>query len=200
MIKSLRRSLRMKKRHRPKLDSAVSEDGEAGEQELVIETKDKSLTGKVTDLGYSGTAIGGCGAAWTRGFSMEPTAQQHIHNLAQGTIKSARAVQQQASVDSLALDADLFQGQDGPQDSSATPEQAHGKVLQQIRARRQDDDEDEDIKAEARPNMQTRETHSSVMSELKLATPKASEAVETEETVPEAAEEAAEAVEEVAEG
>jgi hypothetical protein len=56
MIKSLKRSLRIKKRHRPKLDSAVSEDGEATEQELVIETQDKSLTGKVTDLGYGGKA------------------------------------------------------------------------------------------------------------------------------------------------
>jgi hypothetical protein len=51
-------------------------------------------------------------------------------------------------------------------------------VLQQIRSHREDDDEDEDASAEARPNMHARETHNSVMSELKLSTPQASEAVE----------------------
>ena len=54
MIRAVKESLRLKKKQRPELTPEMTEGTAETNDELVIETKDKSLTGKVTDIGYSG--------------------------------------------------------------------------------------------------------------------------------------------------
>ncbi|EDQ86768.1 uncharacterized protein MONBRDRAFT_10543 [Monosiga brevicollis MX1] len=187
MLKSIGRSLRSKKKDRPELKIPASAEVD---DELVIETKDRSLTGKHTELGYSGTALGGCASAWTRGFSMEPKAQQHISNVAK-----AKLPPRAKSTDSLDLDTALFNdddvdaGADSDSDSGPVSQrresafvteeavsQAHNRVLADIRARRTEEglpeEEEEDQGEAARPTMDQRHAHSAVMTELKLAAPR----------------------------
>jgi hypothetical protein len=74
-LKSIGSLSKRKKAEKP----VVVESSE--DQELVIQTKEQSLSGKTSDLGYGGTALGGCGAAWTRSFKMENVSAKHVCNL-----------------------------------------------------------------------------------------------------------------------
>eukprot|EP00049_Salpingoeca_infusionum_P001620 m.49723 g.49723 ORF g.49723 m.49723 type:complete len:115 (-) comp11115_c0_seq4:870-1214(-) len=79
MLNTLKGTLKKLKQKEAKQPVPLTEPVEDdGDEELVIETKDQSLTGVIGDMGYSGTAIGGCGSAWTRSFNMQaqPTAEK----------------------------------------------------------------------------------------------------------------------------
>ncbi|EGD76275.1 hypothetical protein PTSG_00977 [Salpingoeca rosetta] len=81
---------------------------QANDEELVIQTKECALTGTVSDLGYSGTALAGCGSAWTRSFNMtEATAAKKQREYARPSMC------RDGSDNSLDLDETMFLPEEG---------------------------------------------------------------------------------------
>eukprot|EP00049_Salpingoeca_infusionum_P001619 m.49718 g.49718 ORF g.49718 m.49718 type:complete len:128 (-) comp11115_c0_seq3:573-956(-) len=114
MLNTLKGTLKKLKQKEAKQPVPLTEPVEDdGDEELVIETKDQSLTGVIGDMGYSGTAIGGCGSAWTRSFNMQaqPTAEKAARmSMATPSPPPQEQVEvaRQNSIDSLDLDVSLF--------------------------------------------------------------------------------------------